>query len=150
MLASAGSTVVITTHYLEEVKAADRIGFAREGRILAQDDPRNFLAKFETDSLEAVFHKLCSSGFDEVDVDGHGEVESEPLITEKRVVLDGENGGVENRETSVLGQRRRNIGDKFKALVFKNLKVLQRHKVLMSFQASPNSPSFLPLCNDET
>ena len=140
MLASSGSTVVITTHYLEEVKAADRIGFARQGQILTQDEPDNLLAKFHTDSLETVFHKLCSTGFDEVD-EGYGAVESEPLIQEKRVVRNGENEELESRETSSGDARPRNIGDKFKALIFKNLKVLQRHKVLMSFQASLKNDS---------
>ena len=140
MLASSGSTVVITTHYLEEVKAADRIGFARQGRILAEDAPGNLLAKYGTDSLETVFHKLCSSGFDEVDRNPGDAIDTEPLIVEKRAELNG----VEDEDWRIShetsnGPRDRNLNQKFKALIFKNLKVLQRHKVLMSFQVSRNA-----------
>jgi ABC-type multidrug transport system ATPase subunit len=33
---SAGTTIIVTTHYIEEAKAADRVGLMRHGRILVR------------------------------------------------------------------------------------------------------------------
>ena len=37
--AAGGTTVVITTHFMEEADKADRIGFMRGGRILVEGAP---------------------------------------------------------------------------------------------------------------
>uniref|UniRef100_T1J7I5 ABC transporter domain-containing protein n=1 Tax=Strigamia maritima TaxID=126957 RepID=T1J7I5_STRMM len=52
-------TVILTTHYIEEVRQADMVGMMRDGRILAEDTPNNLLLKFESANLEDVFVKLC-------------------------------------------------------------------------------------------
>merc|ERR1719341_2013609 len=46
-LLSSGSdrptTTIITTHYIEEARGADRVGFMRCGRLLAEDSPESLL-----------------------------------------------------------------------------------------------------------
>ncbi|XP_065918624.1 ABC transporter G family member 20-like [Dysidea avara] len=53
------STVIITTHYIEEAKMAHIVGFMREGKLLAQSSPENLMRNYNTTSLEAVFLKLA-------------------------------------------------------------------------------------------
>ena len=80
-MASLGSTVIITTHYLEEVKAAGKIGFARQGRILAENSPGNFMKEYNTQSLEAIFHELCSNDGENFD---QNVDESAPLLNKSK------------------------------------------------------------------
>ncbi|KAK4876235.1 hypothetical protein RN001_012657 [Aquatica leii] len=51
-------TIVITTHYIEETRQADIVGFMRGGSILAEDSPNNILTRFNEQTLEKVFLKL--------------------------------------------------------------------------------------------
>lgn len=45
-LASQGTTVIITTHYIEEARQADVVGFMRQGRMLEQGPPDILIAKY--------------------------------------------------------------------------------------------------------
>ncbi|XP_032686251.1 ABC transporter G family member 20-like isoform X3 [Odontomachus brunneus] len=49
------TTVVITTHYIEETKDADKIGLMRCGHLLAESSPYQLLERFQCNSLEEVF-----------------------------------------------------------------------------------------------
>ena len=40
------TTIIITTHYIEEARKADRVGLMRNGRILAEDSPDNLLRTY--------------------------------------------------------------------------------------------------------
>ncbi|CAG9856408.1 unnamed protein product [Phyllotreta striolata] len=51
-------SVIITTHYIEECRQADKIGLMRDGRLLTEDSPANLLRTFNTDTLEEVFLSL--------------------------------------------------------------------------------------------
>ncbi|CAL8115332.1 unnamed protein product [Orchesella dallaii] len=53
------TTVLITTHYIEEAAGAHRIGLMRNGRLLAEDSPRRLLHNYGFEKLEDVFFKLC-------------------------------------------------------------------------------------------
>ena len=55
------TTIVITTHYIEEARQADVVGMMRFGRLLAEDAPDRLLAQYEKPNLEAVFLHLCLS-----------------------------------------------------------------------------------------
>ena len=56
---NGSKTIIITTHYIDETRRSSCIGFMRHGKLLAESSPENILQKFETDSLEEVFLKLC-------------------------------------------------------------------------------------------
>ncbi|XP_032678963.1 ABC transporter G family member 23-like isoform X2 [Odontomachus brunneus] len=49
------TTVVITTHYIEETKDANKIGLMRCGQLLAESPPYQLLEQFQCNSLEEVF-----------------------------------------------------------------------------------------------
>ena len=57
-LAQSGVTIIITTHYVEEARDADTIGFMREGRHIAQDSPNILMEMFKVPTLEKVFLSL--------------------------------------------------------------------------------------------
>jgi ABC-type multidrug transport system ATPase subunit len=52
--------IIITTHYIEEAKSADRCGLMRNGILLAEDSPRSILDKYGCQTLEEAFLKLCT------------------------------------------------------------------------------------------
>jgi ABC-2 type transport system ATP-binding protein len=58
-LRDAGVTMVVTTHYMDEARHCDRIGFMCEGRIIAEGTPSELLALTHTESLEDAF-STCS------------------------------------------------------------------------------------------
>ncbi|XP_065911619.1 ABC transporter G family member 23-like isoform X2 [Dysidea avara] len=58
-LTSAGNTtIVITTHYIEEARQAHVVGFMRSGKLLAQSKPDDLMRVFNVTMLEDVFLKL--------------------------------------------------------------------------------------------
>src|SRR5438874_2926940 len=53
-LAAEGTTVVLTTHYLEEAEElADRIGVIKEGRLLVVEDKKELIARHSTAEVKA-------------------------------------------------------------------------------------------------
>ena len=54
-LKEKGATILITTHYMDEARRCDRIGFIRKGRIIAEGTPDELLNKTGTHSLEDAF-----------------------------------------------------------------------------------------------
>lgn len=53
------TTVMITTHYIEEAKEAHNVGFLESGSILAQSTPERLQKEYSCNTLEEVFLKLC-------------------------------------------------------------------------------------------
>jgi ABC-type multidrug transport system ATPase subunit len=51
--------IIITTHYIDEAKQADRCGLMRNGVLLAEDTPRSIISRHEVENLEEAFLKLC-------------------------------------------------------------------------------------------
>lgn len=51
-------TIIITTHYIEEAKQANKIGLLRSGQLLAESSPTELLEEWQTDSLEEAFLNL--------------------------------------------------------------------------------------------
>ena len=58
-LAHTGVTIIITTHYIEEARDADKVGIMREGQLLAQEPPGLLMERHTAATLEAVFLRLC-------------------------------------------------------------------------------------------
>lgn len=54
-LKKRGTTILITTHYMDEARRCDRIGFMRRGNLIAEGKPTELLEKAGTDSLEDAF-----------------------------------------------------------------------------------------------
>jgi ABC-2 type transport system ATP-binding protein len=54
-LKESGITIVVTTHYMDEARRCDRIGFMREGTLIAEGTPQELLQITSTDSLEDAF-----------------------------------------------------------------------------------------------
>ncbi|CAK1540981.1 unnamed protein product [Leptosia nina] len=58
-VASRGTSVIITTHYIDETKQANTIGLLRDGQLLAQDSPSEILRRFDSTTLEEAFLKMA-------------------------------------------------------------------------------------------
>jgi ABC-2 type transport system ATP-binding protein len=50
-----GVTILITTHYMDEARHCDRIGFMKKGRLIAEGSPSKILEESGKDSLEDAF-----------------------------------------------------------------------------------------------
>ncbi|XP_074031881.1 ABC transporter G family member 23 [Leptinotarsa decemlineata] len=48
-------SIILTTHYLEECREADKIGLIRNGKLLAEDSPNEILRMFNCKTLEEAF-----------------------------------------------------------------------------------------------
>jgi ABC-2 type transport system ATP-binding protein len=56
---SRNRTIVITTHYMDEASRCDRIGFMRNGRLIAEGTVEELLELAGTDGLEDAFMKFA-------------------------------------------------------------------------------------------
>lgn len=57
-LRDSGKTILMTTHYMDEARHCDRIGFMRNGRLIAEGTPNKLLEISKTSSLEDAFMKF--------------------------------------------------------------------------------------------
>jgi ABC-2 type transport system ATP-binding protein len=57
--AKRGTTVFVTTHYMDESEYCDRISIMVDGRIEALDSPEALKREFNVDSMDEVFIKLA-------------------------------------------------------------------------------------------
>ena len=58
-IAANGTTIVITTHYIDEAGKANRVGLMRDGILLAEDTPQSVMDSQSSASLEEAFLALC-------------------------------------------------------------------------------------------
>jgi len=54
-----GTTVFVTTHYMDEAEYCDRVSIMVDGRIAALDAPQGLKKTFEADDMEQVFIQLA-------------------------------------------------------------------------------------------
>lgn len=57
--ADKGTTIFVTTHYMDEAEYCNRVSIMVEGSIEALDTPKNLKEQFDVDSMNAVFLKLA-------------------------------------------------------------------------------------------
>ena len=57
--AHEGTTVFVTTHYMDEAEYCDRVSIMVDGKIEALDSPKNLKKQFNVDSMNDVFLKLA-------------------------------------------------------------------------------------------
>lgn len=55
-------TIMITTHYMDEARRCDRVGFMQKGHLIAEGEPKELLTVTNTDSLEDAFLKFSRLG----------------------------------------------------------------------------------------
>lgn len=55
MLKDSGITILITTHYMDEARHCDRVGFVKRGKIITEGPPEDILKATGTKSLEDAF-----------------------------------------------------------------------------------------------
>jgi ABC-2 type transport system ATP-binding protein len=58
-MAQKGITVIITTHYMDEANHCSRVGFLRNGTLIAEGQPTELKQKTRTESLEDAFLALA-------------------------------------------------------------------------------------------
>lgn len=54
-----GTTIFVTTHYMDEAEYCDRVSIMVEGKIEALDSPKNLKEQYKVDSMNDVFLKLA-------------------------------------------------------------------------------------------
>jgi ABC-2 type transport system ATP-binding protein len=57
-LAEGGTTVIVTTHYMDEAERCRRLAFLARGRLIALGTPAEIVAQFGAASVEDVFIRL--------------------------------------------------------------------------------------------
>lgn len=57
--AHKGTTIFVTTHYMDEAEYCDRVSIMVDGRIEALDTPKNLKQQFNVTSMNEVFLKLA-------------------------------------------------------------------------------------------
>jgi ABC-2 type transport system ATP-binding protein len=57
--ANNGTTVFVTTHYMDEAEYCDRVSIMVNGKIEALDSPKNLKARFAAENMNDVFLKLA-------------------------------------------------------------------------------------------
>ncbi len=59
--AHEGTTVFVTTHYMDEAEYCDRVSIMVDGKIEALDSPKKLKEQFKADTMNDVFLKLARS-----------------------------------------------------------------------------------------
>ncbi len=57
--ANKGTTIFVTTHYMDEAEYCDRVSIMVEGKIEALDSPKNLKQQYKVTSMNEVFLKLA-------------------------------------------------------------------------------------------
>lgn len=55
LLNEQGTTILLTTHVMDEAEKCDRLGMIREGKLLAVDTPEKLISQTGTNSIEEAF-----------------------------------------------------------------------------------------------
>ncbi|MNK30830.1 putative ABC transporter ATP-binding protein YbhF [compost metagenome] len=55
LLNEQGTTILLTTHVMDEAEKCDRLGMIREGKLLAVDSPEKLISQTGTNSIEEAF-----------------------------------------------------------------------------------------------
>jgi ABC-2 type transport system ATP-binding protein len=61
-LSDHGTTIILTTHVMDEANKCDRIGLIRDGKLTAVDSPEGLKSRSGTDSIEQAFIVLAGGG----------------------------------------------------------------------------------------
>ncbi|CAL8072602.1 unnamed protein product [Orchesella dallaii] len=130
-----GTTVLITTHYIDEAKDSNAVGVMRDGRLLVEQDPALLLHRFNTTSLETVVLHLCRKEAAIVGENSNSKTTSTGL---KRLLSDAESPPDDSKFTPPVDDEDTNVHitdsvARIKSLVYKNIVVLFRNLLLFIF-----------------
>ncbi len=62
-LGANGTTIIITSHVMDEAERADRIGLIRDGVLIEEGTPQELKKKHNTQTIEEIFIKLSGDEF---------------------------------------------------------------------------------------
>lgn len=62
-----GTTVFVTTHYMDEAEYCNRVSIMVDGRIEALDSPFNLKKQFKVNTIDEVFHQLARKAMRQAD-----------------------------------------------------------------------------------
>ncbi|XP_020289831.1 ABC transporter G family member 20-like isoform X2 [Pseudomyrmex gracilis] len=113
-----GTTVLITTHYIEEAKDANKIGLLREGELLTESSPQHLLNRFQTESLEEAFLTLSQMQTNRLTAVTHvnnAQVDDNNSNINKNISSEDKTSRYQRTRDQVSSLRR------FKALMAKNI-----------------------------
>lgn len=108
-------SIIITTHYIEEARQADRCGLMRHGVLLAEDSPTKIMKKYECETLEQAFLKLCNSQNEKQEW-GIKTIDCEQI----------EDNNLSKPVSQISEERKKFTSQTFKALVIKNFTQIKR------------------------
>ncbi|XP_021959620.2 ABC transporter G family member 23 [Folsomia candida] len=89
-----GTTMIISTHYIEECKRCDKVGFMRGGQLLAEDTPNALLTMYGEVSLEGVALRLCRLHESRPSTNADVRNDKKPLSTDPDKIFGDEKTGV--------------------------------------------------------
>jgi ABC-2 type transport system ATP-binding protein len=60
-MAESGTTIIVSTHVMDEAERCQRLGLIQYGRVLAEGSPNEVRATTGTNNLEEAFLKLAGA-----------------------------------------------------------------------------------------
>jgi ABC-2 type transport system ATP-binding protein len=61
-MADKGTTIIVSSHVMDEAERCQRLGLIQYGRVLAEGSPNEIRAQAGTQNLEEAFLTLAGSG----------------------------------------------------------------------------------------
>ncbi|KAH0950241.1 hypothetical protein HN011_009186 [Eciton burchellii] len=128
-------TILITTHYIDEAKDADKIGLMRCGKLLTESSPQQLLEQFQCSSLEEAFLTLSQTQSDtDISTKQTFKRETESSVSYQNDYYQVEDETLEcNANPDLRRIRRISQLRKFKALMIKNSIQFLRHYTGIAF-----------------
>ncbi|CAG5014132.1 unnamed protein product [Parnassius apollo] len=139
-VARGGTTVIITTHYIDETKQAHKIGLLRDGQLLDEDSPNEILRKYDCATLEDAFLKMALRQH-EVSTRRRSTLTASPDVIPDSSIVDNVDSRYQSREefnivtssTDMLNtkenitDRRNKSKARYKAVLIKSIQQFSRH-----------------------
>ncbi|CAL8147093.1 unnamed protein product [Orchesella dallaii] len=144
------TTVIITTHYIEEARQANMVGVMRNGKMIAEESPQNLIHHFTTEEngpLETAVLKLCKEDAIEENENGQGQVKQRrrrnsrrrvstwdiELDTKKRLTVQSQEVKMPTVDKESDERSLTRSWARIKALARKNIIILLRNYPLLLF-----------------
>ncbi|CAG9856407.1 unnamed protein product [Phyllotreta striolata] len=127
-------TVIITTHYIEETRQANKIGLMRDGTLLIEENPEKLLTTYKCGSLEETYLILSQRQENKQQILDTYDSPTSPEIVETNEILQT-NPTPENSSPheETVTEKRIFAKFRFKALLDKNFKILRRNRLASLF-----------------